>query len=223
MKPLRELEQFFHLMLPAEENSEEAFAWFTGLPHPLFNAVMHCTAADKVETFLAQVPKGLISFWMEKGNPLRQKLEERGFQSVMSCPIMAWQVAGIAGSGHPIKAADEAFFSIIETVFQFDPALMAGYIRLLNQVPAENYLIYAEGKPVGTGTLIANGKTGGIFNIAVLPEYQKRGLGKGMMQFLMHRAHQLKMSEVVLQSSPPAEPLYANLGFKNCLTLDIYV
>ncbi len=219
MKTLQELENFYHMMHPAQENTEEAFAWFTGLPHPLFNAVMHLKEEKKIDHFIAPH----ISFWVEGENALSAALKKRGFQAVMSCPLMTWQTASLPAPNQTIAPADAEFHSIVAKTFQFDQTVKEGFAKLVANVEAENYLIYAEGKPVGTGTLIPNGKTGGIFNLAVLPEYQRRGLGRAMMQFLMHRAAKLHLEKVVLLSSPIAEKLYASLGFTKSTALDIYI
>lgn len=231
LNTLQEFENFYETMMPAKEKSKESFAWFSGIPHPLFNTVMHLTIkhnlGDKVEALISEAPKGIpLSFWVHSQNEssgLVEVLKEKGFQSIATCPLMTWNVKPMNLPKCTIEIADlEIFHHILATTFQFDEAVKEGFAKLLENAEAENYLIYHEGQPVGTGTLIPNGKTGGIFNIATLPKYQKKGFGQSMMQFLMVRASTLGLEKLILLSSPLAEKLYSDLAFTKCFDIEIY-
>ena len=84
----------------------------------------------------------------------------------------------------------------------------------------ENYLIYQDGQPVGTVTFLVNGSVGSIFNDASIPD--RREAHRNMMQFLMQRAYALRLKQVIVLSSPEAEPLYTDLGFHKVFDIDIY-
>lgn len=228
---LQEFEKFYDLMLPAQENSEESFVWFSGLPHPLFNAIMHLKTNEnlngKIETLISHAPKDIpLSFWAHSqngSNNLTKILKEKGFHAIATCPLMTWTVKPIASTNNHIEIADEkTFHHILSITNHFDEILKEGLAKLMENVEAENYIIYHENQPIGTGTLIPNGKIGGIFNIAILPEYQKRGYGRAMMLFLMNRASILKLEKLVLLSSPVAEKLYLELEFIKCLDIEFY-
>jgi ribosomal protein S18 acetylase RimI-like enzyme len=83
-------------------------------------------------------------------------------------------------------------------------------------------VVYQNEKPVGTGTLVSNDKIGGIYNIATLSEYQKKGCGNAMMRHLMNRAQELDLKVVVLLSSAAGFKLYSDLGFIADLDFDFY-
>lgn len=228
---LQELENFYDAMTPAQEKSNESFVWFSGLPHPLFNAVMHLTIDknldDKVDQLIARVPNNApVSFWAHSqngSNNLKEAVKKRGFQPIGTCPLMTWTVKPIAVSNYQIEVANlEIFYDLIGIAFHFDEVIKKWLATVLEKVEAENYSLYHDGQPVGMGTLIPNGKVGGIFNIATLPEYQKRGFGRAMMQFLMNRAFILGLERVVLLSSPIAEKLYTSLEFTKCFDVEIY-
>lgn len=228
---LQEFEKFYDAMMPAQEKSNESFAWFSGLPHPLFNAVMHLTINknldNKVDSLISVAPKDIpLSFWVHNQNQsmeLIEVLKEKGFQSIIICPLMTWDVKPLSIPQHEIEVANlEIFHHLLATNFHLDDAMKEGFAQLLENAAAENYLIYHEGQPVGTGTLTSNGKIGGIFNISILPKYQKRGYGRAMMQFLMNRASMLGLEKLILLSSPVAEKLYADLEFTKCFDIEIY-
>lgn len=225
---LYEFENFYDSMHPAEVKNNEAFAWFSGIPHPLFNAVMHLHDDTKVDDLIAKAPAGIpIAFWVHSQNraqALAATLTQKGFQSVIKCPLMSWTVKSIPLPSAEIARADmDVFHQILATTLHMDEAVKEGFSRLLDNTEAENYLIYLNGTPVGTGTLLRKGINGGIFNVATLPDYQNRGCGRAMTQFLMMRAADLELQNLILLSSPQAEKLYSSLGFARCLEVEVYV
>lgn len=230
---LQQLESCYNAIYPATINSEHAFAWFTDIPHPLFNAIMHVTGKalhEKLDTLIKETPAGHpLSVWVHPQNSasgLVDLLRERSFAIAMSCPLMGWTVTPLCDQKCDIRSAKtemEAFIQIISTVFHLDEITREKYGNLLSRAQVENYLLFIENMPIGTGTLFLNGKTGGIFNIAIAPEHQKKGYARAMMEFLMHKAHQYNLEKIVLLSSPEAESLYLNLGFKKSHDIDIYV
>lgn len=67
-------------------------------------------------------------------------------------------------------------------------------------------------KLVGAGRLISDGICyGTIFDLGVLPEYRKQGIGKGMMNELLRNNEHLY---VYLTSTFGNEEFYRKLGFK---------
>lgn len=230
-KALQILERCYEIMKPAQANGPDSFVWFSGIPHPLFNAVMHVRSREcNINNLIAQAPEGIpIAFWIHNQNTypdLKIALQKRGFQHIMTCPLMEWSVKPVASSSHSrytIKATNEAVFhTILADTFHLSNEVKERYAKILEGRGIENYLIYYDGQPVGTGTLILDKKTGGIFNISTLPDYQKKGCGRAMMEFLMNRAAHLSLETLVLFSSPVAEKLYTNLGFQKCFDIEIF-
>jgi len=227
---LKHLESCYHAMAPAVERSEEAFVWLSDIPHPLFNAVMHLSTPDvteRVERLLKNIPtENPISFWVHsqnKADGLEVTLKHHGFGPVLTCSVMGCSVKPTTKRDFDIRPADkEPFYQIIASVFHFDEQTLNKYANLMENIDAENYLIYLDGKPVCTGTLFPNGETGGIFNISTLPEYERRGCGQAMMRHLMDRADRLQLKRLALLSSQVGEKLYISLGFKKAFDLEIY-
>ncbi len=114
------------------------------------------------------------------------------------------------------------FHEISAITSEFDETMKKTFEKLIENIDCENYLIYSEGRPVGTGILFPNGKIGGIFNISTLPTDQRKGYGKAMMLFLMNRASELGLEHLLLLSSPAAVKLYTDLGFKKAFNMEIF-
>jgi hypothetical protein len=225
---LVEFENLYNSFYPAQEKSIKAFVWFTRIPHPLLNAVMHLSCKDvrgEVDRLIELAPPhNPISFWIHSENHaegLREILKVRGFTPIITCPLMAWLVKPVSAPKYDIRVADmKVFNDILSIVYQFDDSVRDGFQKLMDKSACENYIIYMDGNPVGTGTLLVNGSVGGIFNDATLPE--RREASEAMMQFLMHRSHELNLKKLILLSSPEAEALYSELGFTNLFNIELY-
>ena len=76
--------------------------------------------------------------------------------------------------------------------------------------------VILDDKLVGVGRAISDGTyEAGIYDLAVLPEYQGKGLGRMMMDELMKA---LDGMNVILYARPGAENFYKERGFRNLLT-----
>jgi GNAT superfamily N-acetyltransferase len=58
-----------------------------------------------------------------------------------------------------------------------------------------------------------DGQYGRIINVLTWPEFRRQGLARAIMQALIQKAHDLKLSYVDLDASPEGQPLYESLGF----------
>lgn len=229
---LKNFENCYDAIYPAVEKNEEAFVWFSDIPHPLFNAVMHLSCKDvesKIDALIEKVPVGNpISFWVHPENRAEgmvEILKEKGFAHIITCPLMVWSVQPIAPSAWDIRSAKEEmgiFNQITNRVYQFDEITEKRYANILETLDSENYLLFVDDEPVATGLLFPTGNIGGIFNIAVLPEHQKKGYARTMMGFLMQRANELHLTQLVLLSAPETEKLYRDLGFVKVFDVEIY-
>jgi N-acetylglutamate synthase-like GNAT family acetyltransferase len=227
-KTLREFENIYDAILPAQEKNEEAFVWFSQIPHPLFNAVIHLSCEDvgaKVDAIMQQAPvSNPLSFWvhpLNRAEGLVAILQNRNFTSIITCPLMAWDVKPVEGvHGHIHPEDGDVFYEIIDEVYQLDPAVKREFKKLMDTITCENYVLDVEGKPISTGTLFMQSSVGGIFNDATLPG--RREAAKEMMRFLMQRSHKLGLKRLIVLSSPEAEELYADLGFENVFNIEIY-
>ncbi|NJB67628.1 ribosomal protein S18 acetylase RimI-like enzyme [Desulfobaculum xiamenense] len=75
---------------------------------------------------------------------------------------------------------------------------------------------FADGQLVGLGRALTDGIfQAAIYDICVLPEYQGRGIGHGIVDNILSR---LDVRTVLLFSAPGKEPFYAKLGFRRLRT-----
>jgi ribosomal protein S18 acetylase RimI-like enzyme len=232
-KLVQYIENYYSSMMPPQLQNPEVFVWFTALNIPTLNAITHfyytTDIGTRIDAILEKAPQKPISFWVEEwqdSKDLVKELEARGFQKVVTCPFMSWKVSEIQKPSNTIKRRDQAtadaFNTILGRGFGLDRETEQGYGALQNNSSAESYLIYTDDVPVGTGTLFITDNVGLILNITVLPEYQKKGFGSAITQFLMHRAYELNLEKVILNANPGAISVYQKLGFKHLYDLYIY-
>jgi ribosomal protein S18 acetylase RimI-like enzyme len=223
------LENCYQIMAPAYIDNSMIFAWFTEIPHPLFNIITRFSYKNNIEEKIRTLAKDTaLSIWshpLNNGKELEPILIDLGFQSTGFFPVMRWPVKHVESTSLEIQPADiNPFKQITAICFGFHENIVDGWIRLLQNGDHESYLAYLDGNPVGTGTLFrVDKRIGVIFNIATLPSFQGQGVGRAMMLHLMHRAHTLRLKELILESSPLAKKLYADLGFKVEYDIEVFV
>lgn len=85
--------------------------------------------------------------------------------------------------------------------------------RMRDRTEFEAYVAYVRGEPVATAaTVTANGVIG-IYNIAVLPEFQQRGYGEAVMRHVAQVAKERTgLDRIILQSTRQAIRLYERIG-----------
>ncbi len=72
--------------------------------------------------------------------------------------------------------------------------------------------IYESGKLIGCGRAISDGAyQAAVYDCAVLPSYQGKGLGKRIMEEILN---QIESCNVILYASPGKEGFYEKLGFR---------
>ena len=75
---------------------------------------------------------------------------------------------------------------------------------------------YAEDKLVGFGRAISDGAyQAAVYEMAVVPEFQKRGIGARIMRAILER---LPGCNVILYASPGKEDFYRKLGLRKMKT-----
>lgn len=85
------------------------------------------------------------------------------------------------------------------------------------------YVGYVDGVPVSTAATVACGQTIGVYNVATLPEYQRRGYGEAVMRRALAEAERERPSRpVVLQSTEAGLRLYQRMGFRAVARFSVY-
>lgn len=76
--------------------------------------------------------------------------------------------------------------------------------------------VYDKAKLIGLGRALCDGEyQAGIYDVVLLPEYQKKGIGKEIITQLCKR---LPVPNIILYAVPGREGFYRKCGFKKMLT-----
>ena len=86
----------------------------------------------------------------------------------------------------------------------------------LSSAPCDSYILYYQGKPVGNCDLFRNGEVAKIEDFAVIPEYQRRGIGTTLLKNMVYKAQRQGAKVIYLNADEEDTPkeMYVKLGFK---------
>jgi ribosomal protein S18 acetylase RimI-like enzyme len=82
---------------------------------------------------------------------------------------------------------------------------------------------YVDGEPVSTAATVMGGGAVGVYNVATMPEHQKRGYGETVMRHAVEEAQRCSgIGETILQSTPAGQRLYERMGFHTVSSVAVY-
>ncbi len=229
---LKMRENWLSAIAEPQEQSREVFAWFSTVPHWRFNCIINFSYEDKLEEHLDalidKAPQSVpVSVWLDPQDDnaaFIEVLKSRNFVVGGIYPSMSWDVQPIEVPDLDIRAVNvEEFHEVYAVCSSYSEELRQGAINLLKDRSGDLFLAYLDGKPVGTGTLFVHGDVGMVFHLATLPEYQRRGIGRAMMHYIMNQASKRGLKKLVLNSSSVAEKLYYSLNFQKVGEVVVYV
>jgi len=85
------------------------------------------------------------------------------------------------------------------------------------------YVGYANGEPVSTAAIVMGGGAMGVYNVATLPAFQRRGYGEAVMRAALADARaRCGIEHVLLQSNPAGYQLYERMGFRTVARVAVY-
>jgi ribosomal protein S18 acetylase RimI-like enzyme len=87
----------------------------------------------------------------------------------------------------------------------------------------KGYVGYLDGVPVATSALLASDGVAGVYNVATLPAYRKRGLGEAMTWHAVREGLAAGCQFGSLQASEMGQPIYARMGFRNIAPYESYI
>jgi GNAT superfamily N-acetyltransferase len=218
---------------------------FSGMPFPLFNGVYRSRleghAADAaIERFTRNLDaRGLPGFWwvspVAQPTNLAGRLLARGFAHAGDMPAMALELEAMT----PVPVPDS-----IQVVRVTDQAMLKEWIRItadgsdfpppVAQMMIERdqstlfpelrrYLGLLGGQPVAASSIGLTDGLVGVYAVATLPEYRRRGLGTAVSQVPLQEALQLGFKVAVLQATQAGYPVYQRLGFKDIAPIGLYL
>ena len=82
---------------------------------------------------------------------------------------------------------------------------------------------YMDGEPVSTAATVIGGGAFGVYNVATMPEHQKRGYGETVMRHAIAEAQRRHgIAHTILQSTPAGHRLYQRMGFRTVTNIAVY-
>ena len=106
--------------------------------------------------------------------------------------------------------------SVVADAFEMPIELARYFIthRLLQRPDVEGYVAYMDGRPVATSAVFITHRVGGVYNVATVPDYRKRGIGEAMTRHAVQRGAACGCVMAGLQASEMGQPVYERMGFR---------
>jgi len=98
-----------------------------------------------------------------------------------------------------------------------------GNIGLGPGLPIQHFLGWWNGEPAATASLLLAEGVAGIYNVAVVPQKRRLGLGLGMTMQPLREARNMGYRIAILQASQQGLSVYRRIGFQECCKLMSYV
>ncbi|TMC21022.1 MAG: GNAT family N-acetyltransferase [Chloroflexi bacterium] len=122
----------------------------------------------------------------------------------------SWLQVLCTGFGFP-EAVREVVFSLYRS-YGFVPNASRQY-----------YLGTIDTIPVATSYLSLDGQLAGLYSVATLAAYRRRGIGTKMTRAALAEAKRLGYTQITLQASHMGEAIYRRLGFRKVCSFQTYV
>ncbi|WP_018576140.1 GNAT family N-acetyltransferase [Legionella shakespearei] len=212
-------------------DDKEALALFLGATNPLFNP-MFLEKQASISTLTACRHRHTL-WWDNQRN--RQLSVPQSQWSVLmdGVPMMVKEIKDEL----PVELPQGIMIKIIENnsdlsqwmeplaiCFGVDEVTAQAYQRALEANPDKLVHVVAldKGKCIGTGSIFLSAESAGLYNLSVLPEYRRQGIGKALHHFRFNHIKSLGYQYATLQATPMAKHLDETLGFETCSLVTIY-
>ncbi|SFJ70570.1 Acetyltransferase (GNAT) domain-containing protein [Paenibacillus sp. UNC496MF] len=233
------------------ERTPRAIRHQSDLPHPVYNRVLAYSGTSPEDVLddvgrlseryrARKVPFTWLTWPHDPGAAsLAEALAAHGLDKVdevsgMSLSLAGWTYEGPAIPGftvRPIRTrAEMAWFrEIVPDRFGFHGEAADVLVRIneaaaMGRHPAfRHYVGFADGRPAAAATAFRDGETIGIYNVATLDGYRRRGLGTALTAHALREGQAAGARLAVLQSSRMGEGVYRSLGFGADVAIGIYL
>lgn len=119
--------------------------------------------------------------------------------------------AAVAAAGFEFPAGAETVIEPFLAVYSLDDA-----------APVRFYLATVDDAPAACSMLVLGGGVAGIYTVATMPNFRRRGLGAALTLAPLYDARALGYRAGVLEASEMGHPIYLRLGFHVCCTIGFY-
>jgi ribosomal protein S18 acetylase RimI-like enzyme len=85
------------------------------------------------------------------------------------------------------------------------------------------YVGYRNEDPVSTAAIVMGGGAIGVYNVATMPDQQRRGYGETVMRYALAEAQREHgMERSILQSTPAGYRLYQRMGYRQITRVSVF-
>ena len=85
------------------------------------------------------------------------------------------------------------------------------------------YVGYWNDAPVSTAAIVMGGGAIGVYNVATMPDQQRRGYGEAVMRYAVSEAQREHgIERTILQSTPAGLRLYERMGYRTITRVSVY-
>ncbi|GMA61373.1 GNAT family N-acetyltransferase [Alicyclobacillus fastidiosus] len=120
------------------------------------------------------------------------------------------------------------FAFVVSSVFDPpDPVVRLFYenvssVVLTEHCPMRLFVAYFDEKPVSTSALFMDVEMAGIYSVATLQTFRRRGFGTSVTLSALQAARHEGLEFAALQASEDGKHIYEILGFENCCDFYVY-
>jgi GNAT superfamily N-acetyltransferase len=194
-----------------------------------------------LDIYLSQNLPFFWSDWPDAGTPgLGDYLKSKdiSFMHLADMPIMSRKLSELPELSFPKgvdivrvrNQQDQAGWLMVmmEGFEEPEPARPDVQMYLANSISEaipvfEHFLAYWDGIPCAISSFVRASLGAGIYNVATLPAYRGRGLGRAMTLTVMQSAQKAGYSTSMLFATTSGFPVYKRLGFETISTGDLYI
>ncbi|MFC4807923.1 GNAT family N-acetyltransferase [Paenibacillus sp. GCM10023250] len=220
----------------------------TELPLTIFNRVFDYQAADDDKSQAAGQVKSMIDSYRERGakcvwHVYSHKLDEvvvetlktNGFLPVGTMSGMAVNLEGKAIQQPPMPGLSIVTVQTEEELERFKRVFVAEYglpDELANafteafvydpEGQMKYFLAYVDDVPAGTAMTFRTGDVGGLYMVATLKEFRRRGIGGVMVGHALLDMQAAGATLAVLQASDMGQTIYRKHGFEEELVIQLF-
>lgn len=217
----------------------------SGVPHPLFNGVhqLQPAGAESARNLVQEVQRavdaaGVPLFFWAQPEALRRglggALAAAGAVAVGSCPAMRVEISRLPATvvpGLEIREMGEGEFALWAEIAALGTDLPPDVVQaLVAREPhialdgrRRRYLGFLGDRPVASACTVEAEGVAGVFAIAVLPEFRRRGLGAALTVEPLRRCAARGLETAMLQASPMGFPVYQRLGFETIGEFELHL
>jgi len=85
-----------------------------------------------------------------------------------------------------------------------------------------NFVANCNGRPVGETTLFIGAGVAGIYDVTVLEEFRRRGIGTALLVASLNHARELGLAIAILGATSMGQGMYARVGFRKICQLSFW-